>query len=295
MKDNVSSNGFIEDNRLIFDYIDEDSLGIYTCVAIPNESAKIGSSKLKIELKLDEKNNHRIKILFVEFDMDATALRIGKKMSFDLKNVEKLVRKKVDVKKSQPNNSQIHLEALRERYENDEDESIDNEDNQEKENQRKHFNSNLNRDLKIYLKNPKKSFIQIGDKIELICITNRIMKDSVIKWAKENGKFSNRVTLQGQSTNKLKIESFEDEDVGVYSCSLEEPNQSNRIINKLSLSIKSIQIDLFVITLQDSLITPKIEIKNFKSLYDFSRKNKLGLECSSDSKKNYLAKLYFCD
>ena len=286
LKENVSSNGFIEDNRLIFDYLDENSLGTYVCVAIPNENSKIGSSKLKIELKLDQTNTKRVQIVFTEYDTDVTALRIGKKMSFDLKNVEKLVRNKADVKVAQLNNSSIYLEALRERDENGEDDNIDYDNNHARESSIKHFNNNLNRDLKIYLKNPKKSFIQIGDKIEFVCVTNSIMKGSFIKWTKENGKFSQRVTLNGHISNKLKIESFEDEDVGIYSCSLEETNNSNRLINKLSISIKSIQIDLFIVSVHESLITPRIEIKNFKSLYDFSSNNKLGLECSSDGNIN---------
>ncbi len=251
-------------------------------MAIPNENSKIGSSKLKIDLKLDQTNTKRIQIVFTEYDTDVTAMRIGKKMSFDLKNVEKLVRNKADVKKTQLNSSSIYIEALQERDENGEDDNIDYDNNHARESSIKHFNTNLNRDLKIYLKNPKKSFIQIGDKIEFICVTNSIMKGSFIKWTKENGKFSKRVTLNGHISNKLKIESFEDEDAGIYSCSLEEMNNSNRLINKLSISIKSIQIDLFIVSVHESLITPRIEIKNFKSLYDFSDNNKLGLECSSD-------------
>jgi hypothetical protein len=87
--------------------------------------------------------------------------------------VDKLIRNKVDMKKvQQKNNSRVNLEAIRD----DEDENIDDFSN-EKENQIKHFNSNINRELKIYLKNPKKSFIQIGDRIEFICVTNRIMKN----------------------------------------------------------------------------------------------------------------------
>jgi len=142
-------------------------------VAIPNENARIGSSKLKIQLKPDQKDTHKVQIVFIEYDTDVTASRIGKKMSFDLKNVDKLIRNKVDMKKAQQkNNSRVYLEAIRD----DEDENIDDFSN-EKENQIKHFNSNINRELKIYLKNPKKSFIQIGDRIEFICVTNRIMKN----------------------------------------------------------------------------------------------------------------------
>ena len=105
-----------------------------------------------------------------------------------------------------------------------------------------------------------------------------------MKWTKENGKFSSRVTLQGHASNKLKIKSFEDEDVGVYSCTLEDT--ANRLINKLSIVVKSIQIDLFTVSILDSLITPKLQIKNVKSIYDLNRTKKLDIECITNG--NYL-------
>ena len=170
---------------MIFDSLDQSSIGVYYCVAIPNEHAKIGSSRLKIELRSDKKHSNKVQLLFLEYDTDSTALRIGKKGSFDLRSIE---NEGFSTYKATPKTTPAPLDIRVLALGEQEDENIDLDS---KLVDIKHFNSNVNRELKIYLKNPKKSFIQIGDKVEFVCATNRKMKNCKLLFFPVSLKFSN--------------------------------------------------------------------------------------------------------
>lgn len=102
-----------------------------------------------------------------------------------------------------------------------------------------------------------------------------------MQWVKETGQLSSRIKLTGH--NKLEIESFEDQDVGVYSCILTDSQAKTQIVNKISVVIKSVQIEHFSISILDALSTPRLAIKHRRSIYELNRNKKLDLECISDA------------
>jgi hypothetical protein len=184
IKENENSVVFIERNRLLFEYLDEYSVGAYSCVAVPKHNARIGSARLKIMLKLDENDENKMILSYIEYETDPSAKRISKTTNFTV-NKAKIENREKKYLTSSPSSSSStpqtttnvfnrkEMNEINENSEikiikpNDEDDNIDVMDTP-----RPREVKIENRDLTVYVKNPKKSFIQIGESVELFCVTN---------------------------------------------------------------------------------------------------------------------------
>jgi hypothetical protein len=137
--------------------------------------------------------------------------------------------------------------------------------------------------IELNFLSPKTSYINIGDRVEIQCKTTSSIKYSQ-NWLKNSGKFSERVKFQ-QNDEILVIESFEDDDIGVYSC-LVNDYDSKQNLNMLSFKIQSVQFDLFTINIIDSYLTPTLELNYIESLFWLNKNHSnLNVKCISPSTK----------
>ena len=126
---------------------------------------------------------------------------------------------------------------------------------------------------------PKTSYIHLGDRVEIQCKTTFPIKFSQ-NWIKNTGLFSERAKFQ-QNDELLIIESFEDDDIGVYSC-LVNDFESKQNLNIVSFQIKPFQFDLFAISIIDSHATPSLELNYIESLFWLNKNTpKLDVACVS--------------
>lgn len=73
-KDTSNSDAFIEDDaRLYFPSLSKDSVGVYTCIALPN-MGDLGSSKVQLSIQMYKANS--LKITYLSYDTDPFSKRI---------------------------------------------------------------------------------------------------------------------------------------------------------------------------------------------------------------------------
>jgi hypothetical protein len=264
-------------NILIVDGTDLKNGSLYKCVA---------------------KNSHNINQIGIRFKQN------NKQFSFfegffeliDKKSVKKIeaeVPIEVPIYKKE---NDIKLVAPNYNYE-DEDENIDDYDNdqqnkitlfsgsqksiRESDDQIVYFKNQPSIDL-VFL-SPKTSYINIGDRVEIQCKTKSSIKYNQ-NWIKNTSLFSTRAKFQ-QNNELLIIESFEDEDIGIYSC-LVNDFDTRQNLNIISFQIQPVQFDLFTINIIDSYVTPILQLNFIESLFWLNKHMRnLDVTCISPTSK----------